>query len=74
MLSLKPFVTAASKTELESKISEKEFMLEKNTFNIQSVYFTFNGNECSFAIKRDDNTSIVKGAQDGWKLKYYQWH
>ena len=68
MLNLKPFVTAASKSELESKISEKEFILEKNTYNIQSVYFTFNGGECSFAIKRDDNISIVKCAADGWKF------
>jgi CubicO group peptidase (beta-lactamase class C family) len=68
MLYLKPFVAVASKSELESKISEKEFILEKNIYNIQSVYFTFNKGECSFAIKRDDNISIVKCAAEGWKF------
>jgi hypothetical protein len=68
LLSLKPFVAVTSKSELESKISEREFVLDKNINNIQSVYFTFNGGECSFAIKRDDNISIVKSAADGWKF------
>ena len=68
MLNLKPFVAVESKSELESKISEKEFVLEKNIYNIQSVYFTFNGSICSFAIKRDDNISIVKCAAEGWKF------
>ncbi len=68
MLNLKPFSTAIPKSELESKISEKEFILEKNVNNIQSVYFTFKGNECTFAIKRDDNISIVKCAAEGWKF------
>jgi hypothetical protein len=68
LLSLKPFVAAAAKSELESKISGKEFILEKNIHNIQSVYFTFNGGEFSFAIKRDDNIFIVKCAADGWKF------
>jgi hypothetical protein len=68
LLNLKPFVAVASKSELESKISEKEFILEKNIYNIQSVYFTFNDGECSFAIKRDDNISIVKCIADGWKF------
>lgn len=68
LLNLKPTVASASKSELESKISEKEFILEKNINNIQSVYFSFNGNECSFAIKRDDNISILKSAANSWKF------
>jgi CubicO group peptidase (beta-lactamase class C family) len=67
MLSLKPFVAAAQKSELESKISGKEFVMEKNIHNIQSIYFSFIGAECSFALKRDDNISIVRCLQDGWK-------
>jgi CubicO group peptidase (beta-lactamase class C family) len=68
MLSLKPIVAVASKSELESKISEKEFILEKNNHNIQSVYFTFSGDVCNFAIKRDDKISIVNCSAEGWKL------
>jgi hypothetical protein len=68
MLSLKPFVAVSTKSELESKISEKEFILEKNNYNIQSVYFTFTGGDCSFSIKRDDKISVVKSSAVGWKL------
>lgn len=67
-LSLKPFVAASSKSELESKISEKEFILEKNPNNIQSVYFSFNGDECIFTIKRDENVTRVRCAAEGWKM------
>jgi len=67
-LSLKPFVAVSSKSELELKISEKEFVLEKNNHNIQSVYFTFGGGECSFAIKRDDKISVIKCSAEGWKM------
>jgi CubicO group peptidase (beta-lactamase class C family) len=68
-LNLKP--TAArglSKTDIESKISGKEFDLGSNSNNIQSVYFSFNGKECSFAIKRDDNISIIKAGLESWKI------
>jgi Beta-lactamase len=68
MLNLKPPVTVVSKSEFESKISGKEFDLEKNSNNIQSVYFTFGGDESSFALKRDDNISIVKCEPDSWKM------
>jgi CubicO group peptidase (beta-lactamase class C family) len=56
------------KTELESKISGKEFNLIDNSNNIQSVYFTFNGKECSFAIKRDDRISVIKAGHESWKI------
>ncbi len=56
-----------SKSEFESKISGKEFDLAKNNNNIQSVYFSFNGNECSLAIKRDDNISAIKAGLESWK-------
>jgi len=66
-LNLKPLVAGASKSEFESKISGKQFDLEKNSYNIQSVYFTFSGEECSLALKRDENISIVKCGPGNWK-------
>jgi CubicO group peptidase (beta-lactamase class C family) len=68
-LSLKPSTTVGlSKSELESKISGKEFNLAENNNNIQSVYFAFNGDGCSFALKRDDNISVIKTGLDSWKI------
>lgn len=68
-LSLKPPTAAGlSKSELESKISGKEFDLAKNNNNIQSVYFTFDGMECSFALKRDDNISFIKTGLESWEM------
>ncbi len=68
-LSLKPTTAAGlSKSEFESKISGKEFDLPQNNNNIQSVYFTFNEDGCSFALKRDDNISFIKSGQDSWKI------
>jgi hypothetical protein len=32
------------------------------------VYFTFNDKECSFAIKRDDNISVIKAGLESWKI------
>lgn len=66
MLYLKPAGGKLSKSELESKLSGNEFDFGKNSYNIQSAYFTFNDKECSFALKRDDNISIVKFGQDKW--------
>jgi CubicO group peptidase (beta-lactamase class C family) len=68
MLNLKRPVTVVSGSEFESKISGKEFDFGKNSYNIQSAYFTFNYGMCSFALKRDDNISIVKCGQDKWKM------
>lgn len=65
-LSLKPVAGKMSKSDLESQISGKEFDLGNNSYNIQSVYFTFNGNGCSFALKRDDKISIVKAGPEEW--------
>jgi CubicO group peptidase (beta-lactamase class C family) len=68
-LNLKPISSAGlSKSEIETKISGKEFDFVKNTNNIQSVYFTFNGNECSFALKRDDNVSIINAGLESWEM------
>jgi CubicO group peptidase (beta-lactamase class C family) len=68
VLNLKLPEKVVSKSEFESKISGKEFDFGKNTYNIQSAYFTFNDGVCSFALKRDDNISIVKCGPDNWKM------
>ncbi len=68
-LALKPFASQGlSQSETESKISGKEFILATNSNNIQSVYFSFNGKECSFAIKRDNNISFIKCGLNSWKM------
>jgi CubicO group peptidase (beta-lactamase class C family) len=68
-LSLKPTTAAGlPKSDIESKISGKEFALPKNSNNIQSVYFVFNGKECGFAIKRDDIISVIKAGLESWKI------
>ena len=68
-LRLKPFTTQGlSQSEFESKISGKEFALASNTNNIQSVYFSFNGKECRFALKRDNDISVIKSGLNNWKI------
>lgn len=52
---------------MEGKISGKEFILQNNDYNIQSVYFTFKNNELSFAIKRDNQISVLKAGSGAWK-------
>ena len=66
-LSLKAPDSEIENSGLETKISGKEFMLDKNDFNIQSVYFAFNENGCSFAIKRDNQISIFKAGPGSWE-------
>jgi hypothetical protein len=68
ILNLKPQVSAGTKSTFESKISGREFSFEKNSNNIQSIYFTFNGDGCSFALKRDDIISIVKCGRENWQM------
>ena len=57
-----------SEPELVKKISGKEFILQDNDYQIQSVYFTFNNNECSFAIKRNNQISVIKAGLGSWKI------
>jgi CubicO group peptidase (beta-lactamase class C family) len=68
ILILKPQVSKVSATEFEKKISEKEFILEDNDYQIQSVYFSFNNNECGFAIKRNNQISVLKALLGSWKM------
>ncbi|MFH0841510.1 MAG: serine hydrolase [Bacteroidota bacterium] len=66
-LNIKASTSQLIKSGFETKISGKEFMLEGNDFDIQSVYFAFNGDGCSYAIKRDNQISIFKAGSGSWK-------
>ena len=66
-LYLKTPVSNSSGSEFASKISGKEFILEDNDYRIQSVYFAFDSDECRFAIKRDNQISVIKAGQGSWK-------
>jgi CubicO group peptidase (beta-lactamase class C family) len=66
-LNLKPQASKSSGSEFASKISGKEFILEDNDYKIQSVYFAFDNNECRFAIKRDNQISVIKAGPGSWK-------
>ena len=67
-LNINSELSASSETSLESKISKKEFILDNNDYNIQSVYFIFNNQECTFALKRDNNISNIKAGLKDWKI------
>ncbi|MBN2665413.1 MAG: serine hydrolase [Bacteroidales bacterium] len=67
-LSLETPADKVSEPDLAKKISGKEFMLQENEYQIQSVYFTFKNNDCSFAIKRNNQISVVKAGQGTWKI------
>jgi CubicO group peptidase (beta-lactamase class C family) len=67
-LNVKVAGAESTKSRLENKISGKEFMLDKNDFDIQSVYFAFNNDACSFAIKRDNQITILKAGYAIWKF------
>lgn len=66
-LSLKLPVSKVQEPVFEPRISGKEFILQDNDYNIQSVYFTFRNNELSFAIKRDNQVSVIKAGYGTWK-------
>jgi CubicO group peptidase (beta-lactamase class C family) len=67
-LCLKPQVSQVSGSEVVKKISGKEFILQDNDYQIQSVYFTFSSNACSFAIKRNNQISVIKTGFGDWKI------
>jgi CubicO group peptidase (beta-lactamase class C family) len=66
-LCLKPSDSQLTKSEFETKISGKEFIIEDNDYQIQSVYFAFNNDGCSFALKRDNHISIFKAGLGSWE-------
>lgn len=67
-LILKPQLSKVTEPELVKKISGKEFILQDNDYQIQSVYFTFNDGECSFAIKRNNQVSVIRASSGSWKM------
>ena len=62
-LALKQPASKLSKSEFEEKISGNEFILDDNGYNIQSVYLAFNGEGCTFALKRVNKISSIKAGQ-----------
>ena len=66
-LTVKASASQLTKSGFEAKISGKEFILEDNDFEIQSVYFAFNGDGCSFALKRENQITIFKAGMGSWK-------
>jgi CubicO group peptidase (beta-lactamase class C family) len=67
-LVLKQPASKLSKSEFEEKISGNEFILDDNGYNIQSVYLAFNGEGCTFALKRDNKISSIKAGQGNFKM------
>ncbi len=59
-LGIKSPVSATDVSAFEEKISGREFLLQDNDYHIQSVYLTFKNKELSFAIKRDNQISVLK--------------
>lgn len=67
-LYLKPQVSKVSGSEVEKEITGKEFILQDNDYQIQSVYFTFSSNICSFALKRNNQISVIRAGLGNWKI------
>ena len=67
-LILKTPVSKTTKSEFETRISGKEFILDGNDYQIQSVYFNFNSDGCSFGLKRDNQVSVFKAGSGSWKI------
>jgi hypothetical protein len=67
-LILKPQLSKVTEPDLAKKISGREFILQDNDYQIESVYFTFNGRECSFAIKRNNQVSVIRASSGSWKM------
>jgi CubicO group peptidase (beta-lactamase class C family) len=49
----------ASISPIATKISGKEFILDKNVFNIKSISFRFTDKSCIFTLKEDGKPDIV---------------
>jgi CubicO group peptidase (beta-lactamase class C family) len=55
-------------TDFESRISGKEFALAENEYEIQSVYFAFHQEECTFVLKRNNQLESVRAGSGTWKI------
>ena len=52
--------------EFEDKISDREFALDANDYNVQSVYFAFEDGKCVFALKRDNRIESIHAGSGEW--------
>jgi hypothetical protein len=68
VLSIKPLVSGLSESGFVKKVSGREFILDNNDYQIQSVYFGFNNSVCSFAIKRNNQISPIKAGSGSWNI------
>ncbi len=60
LLSLKYIPPQYSKhSGLETSLSGKEFLLDKNPFNTKSVIFRFSDNQCFFTLKEEGKPDII---------------
>ncbi len=59
---------AYTRSSLEKAISGKEFLLDNNSHNIQSVYFVFEENSLRFVIKRDNRLLPLKAGAGTWAV------
>ena len=65
-LEIKQPASVLAQTDLEKRVSGREFLMSENSNNIQSVYFAFSDNICTFAIKRDNRISSIKAGMGKW--------
>lgn len=68
VLAIKIPASELSKSDLETKISGHEFILNENEYKIHSAYFSFNKDGCSLALDRDNRISIIKAGSGNWKM------
>jgi CubicO group peptidase (beta-lactamase class C family) len=66
-LSIRQKVSKIAPSPFAARISGKEFVLSDNEYQIQSVYLAFNNNECSFALKRNNQVSAIGAGLGIWK-------
>ncbi len=67
-LKIKPPVSEVQDSKFSGIVSGKEFVLQNNDYQIQSVYFAFKEGECSFGIKRNNQVSVIKAGSGNWKF------
>jgi len=54
--------------EFESQISGREFALNSNDYDIQSVYLAFKDGSCTLALKREGRIESIVAGSRNWKM------
>lgn len=67
-LRISPGDSQTMNADFESEISGREFALAQNDYDIQSIYLAFDGSECTFALKRDNQVGSIKAGSGVWKI------